>query len=103
MSGAIRIDVARSDGEVTRLEGASGMAAVLPPIDTTKPLERQDVATVSLRCSTAAELAWNLATLMAAVKHHSPEAFESAVVLMRLVNFDRPRIDRRLPQWPSSS
>lgn len=94
----IRIDVVRDDGEITRLRGESGMAACMGPLD--QRIEASDPATVSLRCSTPAEMAWNLATLMAAVRHNSPEAFELAGLLMEYCNYDRPVINRRLPPRP---
>lgn len=92
---SIRIDVVRDDGEITRLRGESGLAACMGPLE--ERVELSNPATVSMRCSTAAELAWNLATLMAAVRHSSPEAFDMAGRLMEFCNFDRPELQRKLP------
>lgn len=89
----IRIDIRRSDGEITRLEGHSGLAACMGPI-ADDPV-RSDPPAISLRCSTPAELAWNLAAVMGAVRHLSPAAFEMAHALMPLCKFDRPDMPAR--------
>lgn len=92
---SIRITVARRDGEVTRLVGNSGMATCMGPMN--ERIELSDPPTVSLRCSDPAELAWNLAALMGAVRSVSPEAFAMATVLMDLCNFEKPQARRILP------
>jgi hypothetical protein len=88
----ITITVARADGEVTRLEGESGLAAC------THNLETLESPVVSLRCSDAAELAWNLAALMASVRSVCPEAFQTALVLMDKFDPAKPEFERWLPQ-----
>lgn len=94
----IRIDVARDDGEITRLNGRSGIAVCAPALE--DQLQMSDPATVSLRCSTPEELAWNLATILATVKHVCPEAYETAHELMRFINPAHPRLQRKLPRYP---
>ena len=95
MSEPIRITVARNDGEVTRLEGQSGMAVCCADLN-----ERAEISTTpvtSFRCSSAAELSWNLAALMAGVRHLSPDAFAVALELMEGIDFASPQFRRQLP------
>ena len=93
---SIRIDVARDDGQVTRLVGESGMAACMGPLSDHPILS--DPPMTSLRWGNEAELAWNLAALMAAVRHSSPHAFRMAGELMELCNFRDPIMGRHLPR-----
>lgn len=92
----IRIDIRRSDGEITRIEGHSGIAACMGLV--ADPPELSSPPSISLRCSNDVELAWNLAALMGAVNHVSPDAFRMANWLMPLCNFDRARLQRWLPK-----
>lgn len=92
---SIRIDVIRGDGEVTRLVGESGIATCMGPL--ADKMEESSPPTISLRCGNEAELAWNAAVILAAVRHASPTAYEMAHQLMEYCNFDRPQINRRLP------
>lgn len=91
----IRIQIRRDDGHVTKLEGESGMATCMGPVD--QEFRKSDPPVVSIRCSNVVELAWNLAALMGAVRHHAPEAFEIAQELMPLCNFAAPVLQNRLP------
>jgi hypothetical protein len=88
----ITITVARADGEVTRLEGESGLAAC------THNFEALESPVVSLRCSDAAELAWNLAALMASVRSVCPEAFQTALSPDGQVRSGEARVRAWLPQ-----
>lgn len=91
----IRINVVRGDGEVTQLKGESGMAVCMGAI--AAKVRESEPPAVSLRCSTEAELAWNLAALMGAVRAVSPHAFEVAHELMEFCDFKRPLVNRMLP------
>lgn len=98
----IRIDVVRGDGEVTRLVGQSGIAVCAPEL--AAEVQRSAAATVSLRCSSDAELAWNLATLLlASVRHVSPEAYAAAHRLEHVLDAGRPDLHRRLPPQPGNA
>ncbi len=92
---SITITIGRSDHRATRLEGKSGMAVCMGPM--AEEIRRSDPPVVSLRCSTPAQIAWNLAALMGAVRHVAPEAYELAHELMPLCNFAEPRLHNRLP------
>jgi len=72
----IQIDVKRADGRVTRLMGESGIATCAPSLS--ENVRESDPPTVSFRCASAGELAWNLAAIMAGVRHLSPEAYTMA-------------------------
>lgn len=95
---SIRITIARTDGRVTRLEGESGLAVCMGPMDV--EFRRSDPPVVSLRCASEVELAWNLAAVMAAVEHQAPAAFELAKELARLCDFRQPLVMNRLPPEP---
>lgn len=97
----IRITVVRDDGEATQLHGHSGMAACMgSPLSA--EVQKSDPPVVSFRCSSPEELAWNLAALMAGVRHIAPEAFEVAEELMQFVDFGRPNISHTLPPRPGA-
>lgn len=93
----ITIDVKREGGQVTRLVGVSGMAVVTGASVGGRITPETDTPVVTLRCNNAAELAWNLAALMGAVRSVDETAFAAAFRLMELLNFDRPVIRRELP------
>ena len=96
MSAPITITVARDDGEVTRLEGESGLAVC------TRDLASFESPTVSLRCATEEELAWNLAAVMASVRHVAPQAFVMALRLADAFDAEHPHAEWTLPQWRRS-
>lgn len=91
----IDIVIRREGGDVTHLKGQSGLATCMGEL--ADDLRESDPPTISLRCSTAAELAWHCAVVMAAVRHANPRAYELAKGLMEFCNFDRPQLERRLP------
>lgn len=96
----ITIDIYRDDGEVTRLQGESGIAVAMHPLP--ENLELAEPAGASLRCSTSAEMAWNLAVMIATVRDLDPRAYSMAKRLSHLV---RPNTDtsRKLPRWERGS
>lgn len=97
----IRIDVHRLvDGQVTRLEGESGIAVCCPPLADDVVLS--DPGIVSIRCSTTAQLAWNLAVLLATVRNYSLEAYMAAHELEIFVDAGRPQHFRQLPNPPAA-
>ena len=95
MSAPIRITVARADGEVTLLEGHSGMAVCCADLSDPKKVSASPLT--SFRCYSAAELSWNLAALMAGVRHLNPTAFSVALELMDQLDFENPTAKHRLP------
>ena len=97
MSRAIIIDVKRDDGQVTRLNGASGIAACAPNL--AEELITSEPAMVSMRCSTEAEIAWNLACILATVMAHSPAAYDMAHALAPLIDAKQPTMIHKLPKW----
>lgn len=92
----IQIDVKREDGKVTQLTGCSGMAVCMEDLASDASL--QSIPIVSLRCNNEAELAWNLAALMAAVEGIDPTAFETALVLRKFCDTSNPIVRNRLDE-----
>lgn len=78
--------------------GKSAIASCMGPL--ANPIELSEPAWISLRCDSEAELAWHLAGIMAAVKHHSPAAYAMAGELQKLIRADNPKLQRRLPPRP---
>ena len=94
----IIIDVRRNDGEVTRLQGAAGLAVATtfrrddPPGDVLK-----DPPPVSLRCDTQLQMVVILASVIASVEAVAPGVTVKALELSRFLNGHEPAARRVLP------
>ena len=109
MSQRLRIDVRRSDGEVTRLEGPAGLAIMMQsaaPMVTNVPdtaegarewMKSVDMPALSIRATEPEELVIMLAALMAFVNAQGPELLGAATLLFPHVGIDRPDFRRVLP------
>lgn len=107
--GAIRIEVRRDDGEVTRLEGPAGLAIMMQstaptvedvpetPEGAREWMKSVDMPAMSIRAKEPEELVIMLAALMAFVNAQGPELVEAARLLVPYVGVDRPAFRRVLP------
>jgi len=96
----------RSDGDILKLDGVAGVAVVMqseyiPEVDPTDE-ERvkgmlAHMPVVSMRASNSGQLAMILATLIATVRAHAPEALEPAMALSTMINASDAVLQRDLP------
>ena len=95
----IRVDVARSDGHVTRLTGEAAVAVVSEfHRDQPAPEVVEDAAVVCLRADTRLQLAHLLASVMATVRDQAPGVLESALLLSRAMDGKNPELRSVLPR-----
>jgi len=96
----------RSDGDILKLDGVAGVAVVMQSeyIPEADPSDEERVKgmmahmpVVSMRASNSGQLAMILATLIATVRAHAPEALEPAMALSTMINAADPELQRDLP------
>lgn len=96
----ITIDVARDDGEVTRLEGVAGLAIMLQRDLPPAPIEsgkQVPMPILSLRAESKAQLALLLAGLLSFCRHEDPQVIEHAERLSLLMDSKNVTLRRELP------
>lgn len=97
MNHRIEIDVKRDDGDVTRLVGTAGIAAItkLNPDDPSGEAVN-DAPWISLRADTRLQLAHLLAGIIASVRAQDPRV-PAAMELSKTMNAAAPEKRRELP------
>lgn len=95
----ITIDVKRSDGHVTRLQGTAGLSAVCrAPRDVREFTPETETPIVSLRADTRFQLAVLLGAIISAAEEVDPGVTGRALELTTVMDSDRPETRHVLPE-----